>query len=250
MATDNPSWGQQRIANELWLKLGLKVSPRTVRKYLPNRSNPPAGKHVSSQRWSTFLRNHAQMVVACDFCVAVTVTFKVLYVFLVIEHSSRKILHTNVTPHPTAAWTLQQRREAIPSDHGYRFLIHDRDSIFSQSLDQSIRNLGLRVLKTPARTPQANAICERAIGSLRRGCLDFLIPLSENHLRRQIKAWVAHYNQGRPHMALGPGIPDPPAQLPVIPQTHRHRLPADVRVIAHPVLGGLHHEYALEKIVA
>ncbi len=116
MATDNPSWGQQRIANELWLKLGLKASPRTVRKYLPNRSNPPAGKHVSSQRWSTFLRNHGQMLVACDFCVAVTVTFKVLYVFVIIERSSRKILHTNVTPHPTAAWTLQQLREAIPCD--------------------------------------------------------------------------------------------------------------------------------------
>jgi hypothetical protein len=103
------------------------------------------------------------------------------------------------------------------------------------------------VLKTPPRTPQANAICERGIGSLRRDCLDFLIPLSENPLRRQIKAWVAHYNQGRPHMALGPGIPDPPAHLPVPPQAHRHRLPADVRVVAHPVLGGLHHEYTLEK---
>ena len=190
------------------------------------------------------------MVVACDFCVAVTVTFKVLYVFLIIKHASRKILHANVTPYPTAAWTLQQLREAIPSDHDYRFLIHDRDCIFSQPLDQSIRNLGLRVLKTPARTPQANAICERAIGSLRRGCLDFLIPLSENPLRRQIKAWVVHYNRGRPHMALGPDIPDPPAHLPVTPQTHRHRLPADRRVIAHPVLGGLHHEYALEKIAA
>ena len=158
MAADNPSWGQQRIANELWLKLGLKVFPRTIRKYLPNHSNPPAGKYVSSQRWSTFLRNHAEAVVACDFCVAVTVTFKVLYVFLIIEHASRKILHTNVTYHPTAAWTLQQLREAIPSDHDYRFLVHDRDSIFSRSLDQSIRNLGLRVLKTPPRTPQADAI--------------------------------------------------------------------------------------------
>ena len=116
--------------------------------------------------------------------------------------------------------------------------------------DQSVRNLGLRILKTPPRTPRANAICERAIGSLRRGCLDFLIPLSENHLRQQTKTWVTHYNEARPHMALGPGIPDPPEHLPVNPQTHRHRLPADVRVVARPVLSGLHHEYGLEKIAA
>jgi transposase InsO family protein len=170
----------------------------------------------------------------------VTATFKILCVFVIIEHASRKILHTRVTAHHTAPWTLQQLREAIPSDHNYRFLIHDHDSIFSRSLDQLIRNLGLRMLKTPPRTPQANAICERAIGSLRCGRLDFLILLSENPLHRQIKAWVRHYNRGRPYMALGPGIPDPPPELPVAPQAHRHCLPADVRVVAQPVLGGLH----------
>jgi putative transposase len=168
------------------------------------------------------------------------------YVFVVIEHASRRLLHINVTAHPTAAWTLQQLREAIPSDHGYRFLIHDRDSIFSQMLDQHIRHLGLRVLKTPPRAPQANAICERLIGTLRRECLDFVIPITEHHLRRLLQEWVGHYNTGRPHMSLGPGIPQPPSSLPVSPQAHRRHVPKHLRVVGHPILGGLHHEYQLE----
>ncbi len=245
MARENPTWGQERIANELLLKLGLRVSPRTVRKYIPKRQNSGPGKRVSSQRWATFVRNHAQAIVACDFCVVVTATFRLLYVFVVMEHATRRILHTNVTAHPTAAWTLQQLREAIPCDHGYRFLLHDRDSIFSQQLDQTMRNLGLRVLKTPPHSPQANALCERLIGTLRRECLDFLLPLAECHLRRLLHAWVRHYNSSRPHMSLGPGIPQPPASLPAPLHGHRHRLPAHLRVVARPILGGFHHEYGL-----
>jgi putative transposase len=241
MARDNPSWGQERIANELLLKLGLRVSPRTVRKYLPKRLDRGRGARVPSQRWRTFVRNHAREMVACDFCVVVTATFRLLYVFVVMEHATRRMLHANVTAHPTAPWTLQQLREAIPSDHRYRFLVHDRDTIFSQHLDQSIRHLGLQVLKTPPRTPQANAICERVLGTLRRECLDYMIPLTEHHLRRLLHEWVQHYNAGRPHMALGPGIP---------PQTHRHRLPKHLRVVARPVLGGLHQEYWLEEQAA
>src|SRR6266705_3826043 len=126
---------------------------------------------------------------------------------LLMEHATRRILHVNVTAHPTAHWTLQQLREAIPSDHTYHYLIHDRDSIFSQALDQRIRHLGLRVLKTPVRSPQANALCERLLGTLRRECVDFVIPLTANHLRRLLSAWVQHYNHSRPHMSLGPGIP-------------------------------------------
>ena len=250
MAQDNPTWGQERIANELLLKLGLRVSPRTVRKYLPKRLDRDPGQRVQSQRWSTFVRNHAQAMIACDFCVAITATFRILYVFVVIDHASRRLLHVNVTAHPTAQWTLQQLRDAIPSDHTYRFLIHDRDSIFSQVLDQNICNLGLRVLKTPPRAPQANAICERFLGTLRRECLDFIIPLTAPHLRRLLQEWMAHYNSGRPHMSLGPGIPQPPVLLPVPHHGLPHRLPTHVRVVTRPILGGLHHEYGLKPQAA
>jgi putative transposase len=246
MARNNPTWGQERIANELLLKLGPRVSPCTVRKYMPKRLDRGPGQRTTSQPWSTFVRNHAQAIVACDFCVAVTATFRLLSVFVVIEHASRRLLHVNVTAHPTAEWTLQQLREAIPADHDYRFLIHDRDSIFSQTLDRSIGNLGLRVLKTPPYCPQANAICERVLGTLRREALDFVIPLTEDHLRRMLREWVAHYNQGRAHMSLGPGIPQPPVVLPVPLRGPRHRLPAHFRVVTRPILGGLHHEYGLK----
>jgi putative transposase len=250
MARENPTWGQERIANELLLKLGLRVSPRTVRKYLPKHFDRGRSNSIPSPRWQTFVRNHATAIVACDFCLVVTATFRRLYVFVLMEHATRRILHCHVTAHPTAQWTLQQLREAIPSDHGYRFLIHDRDCIFSQQLDQQVQHLGLRVLKTPVRSPQANALCERLLGTLRREYLDFLIPLTANHLRPLLHAWVRHYNEGRPHMSLGPGIPRPPSTLPALLQDHRHRLPAHLRVGARPILGGLHHEYRLEAEVA
>jgi putative transposase len=250
MARDNPTWDEERIANELRLKLGLRVSPRTIRKYLPKRVDHGRGRRVMSQHWRTFVRNHAQAIIACDFCVVVTATFRFLYIFVLMEHATRRILHCNVTTHPTAQWTLQQLRDAMPADHNYRFLIHDRDAIFSQELDQSIRHLGLRILKTPVRSPQANAACERLLGTLRRECLDYLIPLSEHHVCRILKQWVPHYNAGRPDMALGPGIPQPSASLPVPLQAHRHRLPPHVRVIAQSILGGLHHEYRLEEQTA
>jgi putative transposase len=243
MAGENPLWGQERIANELWLKLGLKVSPRTVRKYWPRR---PIGRARGDQRWSTFLRNHAQALIACDFFVAVTRTFRMLDVFVVIEHRSRKLIHCGVTAHPSASWTLQQLRGAIGYDGGYEFLIHDRDSIFASHLDESIERLGIRVLKTPPRCPMANAICERVIGTIRRECLDWLIPLSEAHLRSVLKSWIGHYNRARPHMALGPGVPDPPADTAVATHSHsRHHLGRSCVVRARAVLGGLHHEYAL-----
>jgi putative transposase len=250
MACENPTWGEERIANELLLKLGLRVSPHTVRKYLPKHLGHGRGKRAPSQRWRTFVRNHAQAIIACNFCLVVTATFRLLYVLVIMEHASRRILCADVTSHPTAAWTMQLLREAIPTDHTYRFLIHDRDSIFSRDLDQRLRHLGLRVLKTPPQSPQANALCERLLGTLRRECLDCLIPLTEHHLRRLLHAWACHYNAGRPHMALGPGIPQPPPPSPVPLQAHRHRLPTHLHVVARSILGSLHHEYRLEVKVA
>jgi putative transposase len=187
MARENSSWGPQRIANELLLKLGLRVSSRTVRKYLPKLPSAPGGKPRRDQRWSTFVKNHAAAIIACDFCVVVSATFKLFYVLVVMEHASRRIIHLNVTAHPTAAWTVQQFREALASDHAYRFIIHDRDAIFATGLDASLAYLGLEVIQTPVRSPQANALCERLIGTLRRECLDWIIPLTEEHLRKTLR---------------------------------------------------------------
>jgi transposase InsO family protein len=248
MANENPSWGEERIANELLLKLGIQVSPRTVNKYLPTR---PTRRPRGDMRWSTFLRLHAQGIIACDFFLAVTVTFRQLFVFVVIEHHSRRLIHCNVTAHPTAAWTLQQLRESIGLQERCEYLLHDRDSIFAHHLDESIVRLGVKVLKSPPRSPTANSICERVIGTIRRECLDRLIPVTESHLRSSLKLWIAHYNTGRPHMALGPGVPDPPRgmQYHAAP-TARHRLREDMVVRAHSILGGLHHEYFWAPAVA
>jgi putative transposase len=241
IATENPSWGEERIANELLLKIGIRVSPRTVNKYLPRR---PRGQSRGDLRWSTFLRLHAQGIIACDFVVAVTATFRLLYVFVVIEHRSRLLIHCNVTAHPSCAWTLQQLREAVGLEERYEYLLHDRDSIFAKHLDESIGKLGVTVLKSPPSSPKANAVCERVIGTIRRECLDWLIPLSEAQLRTTIRSWVQHYNHGRPHMGLGPGIPDPPI-TPIARSTSRHRRGEPYVVRAHPILCGLHHEYTL-----
>jgi putative transposase len=218
----------------LLLKLGLRISPRTIRKYLPKFAIAPVGKPRGDQRWSTFLKNHAKVIIACDFCIVATVTFRILYVFVVMEHLSRRIVHANVTAHPTAAWTMQQLREAIPSDHACRFIIHDRDAIFSSDLDASAAGLGLKVVKTPVRSPKANALCERLIGTLRRECLDWIIPLTEGHLRKTLMSWLPHYNRGRPHSSLGPGIPDPTPGWPAHLQRHRHRFDRSTHIVARP----------------
>jgi len=246
MARNNSTWGEERIADELLLKIGIQISPRTVRRYMPTEPKPPG---MTSQRWMTFVRNHAKAIIACDFFIVVTATFRLVYVFVIMEVGSRRILHFNATLHPTAEWTLQQFRECVTGEEPYKFVIHDRDSIYSKELDASLRSLGLRVLRTPYRSPQANAFCERLIGSARRECLDFMIPFNEAHIRQLLKSWTGHYNRARPHSRLGPGMPDassPKAEL----QIKRHCIPQDCRIASTAILGGLHHEYRLERIAA
>ncbi len=250
MARDNPTWGQARIAAELLLKLGIQVSPRTVQKYL--LKHPKAGRRQAepTQRWMTFVRNHANAMIACDFFVSVTVRFQFIYVFVMMEVASRRLLHFNVTTHPTAAWTLQQFREVIDNEHDYRFVVRDRDTIYSQELDLAVRAMGVKILKTPFRSPQANSHCERLIGSLRRDCSDFLIPINERHLKGILRDWRTYYCQGRPHSSLGPGLPEPGGGLPVPLKKQRHQIPQGHEVRTKPILGGLHHEYRLEKVAA
>jgi hypothetical protein len=164
MVRENITWGAERIADELSVKLGLLISPRTVRKYWPKQPDGSGRARTSSQHWRIFVKNHAQGIIACDFLVAVTARFQVLFVFVVMEVGSRVILHSNVTAHPTAEWTLQQFREAIPSDRRYQFLIHDRDSIFSRDLGETEQRL--YVLDAGRRrrfTPRANALRSRLL---------------------------------------------------------------------------------------
>src|SRR5262252_5333952 len=199
LAAENPTWGEQRIANELHRKLTIRISPRTVGKYLRRQS--PVRTPDPQQRWLTFVRNHAKVMVACDFFVVITAAFRTLYVFVVMEIGSRQILHHHATAHPTAEWTLQQSREALPGGHPYRFVIHDRDYIFSESVDQGLANLGVRVLPTPVRAPKANSVCEPLGGSVRRECLDFLIPFHQRHLPTTIRGAVIIL---RPYSGPGP----------------------------------------------
>ena len=237
MALNNPTWGEERIADELLQKIGIRISPRTVRQHIPETPKRPTDP---KQLWMTFARNHAKAIVGSDFFVVVTATFQLVYVFVVLEVASRRVLHFNVTRHPTADWTLQQFRECIVGHEGYRFIIHDRDRIYSRDLDEGLKTLGLTVLRTPRKAPKANAICERWIGSARRECLDFMIPISEAHIRQTLKCWVEHYNRVRPHSSLGPGTPDPTSAKADL-QAQRHCIPKDCRVAVTSILSGLHH---------
>jgi putative transposase len=246
MAKANRTWGEERIAAELLLKLGIAVSPRTVRRYM--RRPRPVRSGARTQTWRTFMRNHAREVLACDFFVTVTARFRLVYVFIVLEIGTRRLVHWNVTEHPTAAWVVQQFRTCITGESAHRFVVHDRDSIYSKGVDMALKAMGLRALKTPVAVPQANAYCERVIGTARRECLDWMIALNERHLRRVLAEWVPHYNRGRPHSQLGPGIPDSSSIIEV--RSPGHQLPKAHRVGAKPILGGLHHEYRIDAVAA
>jgi putative transposase len=198
MAAENPTWGEERIADELLLKLHIQLSPRTVGKYVKQLPGPRGSK---DQRWSTFLHNHAHVIVACDFFVSVTARFRILYVFVALEIGSRRVVHFNATEHPTAEWTLQQLREALPGDRDYEFLLHDRHTTFSANLDEQVESWGIHVLRSPVRMPTANAHCERLIGTIRRECLDHLIAFNAAHLRRILREWICTTT---PHAPINP----------------------------------------------
>src|SRR5678816_4548110 len=202
MAAHNHTWGEERIAAELRVKLGLTVSPRTVRRDMPSRRRRRGGR--STHSWATFLRHHAGAVLACDFFIVVTATFQRLYVFVLLDIGTRRVVHWNLTDHPRSEWTIQQFRDGRPLDGRYRVLVHDRDAVFAPAVDAALRSMSVQVLKTPVRAPHANAHGERLIGTARRECLDWMIPLNERHLRSILAEWMSHDNGERPHSALGP----------------------------------------------
>jgi putative transposase len=180
MCRENPGWGAPRIHGEL-LKLGIDVGESSVSKYMVRCRKPP------SQTWRTFLENHAKQLVSIDFFTVPTIHFQVLYVFLVLAHDRRRILHFNVTAHPTAEWTGQQLREAFPFDQLPRYLLRDRDSIFGDDFREQVQDMGIREILSAPRSPWQRAYVERVIGSIRRECLDHVIAFHENSLRRTLK---------------------------------------------------------------
>jgi len=226
MARENPTWGAPRIHGEL-LMLGFNVSEATVSRYMPHRRKPP------SQTWRSFLRNHAKDLVSVDFFVVPTATFRILYVFLVLEHDRRRIVHFNVTEGPSARWTGQQLINAFPYDSAPKYLIRDRDTIYAAAFIRRVRAMGIEQVLTAPRSPWQNAYCERAIGTLCRECLDHNIVLGEQHLRRILREYLEYYHSSRTHLALDKDAPE-----------SRERESTDEgKVIALPMVGGLHHRY-------
>jgi hypothetical protein len=171
-------------------------------------------------------------------------------VFVVLEVGTRRILQWNVTAHPTADWTAQQFRMIAPGDQVHRFVIHDRDTIYSESVDRTLEAMGLRVLKTPVRAPQANAFCKRVIGTIRRECLDFMVPMSERHVRAILREWVRHYNRGRPPASLGPGTPEGSIVDTVVRESDGRSVLADCCVAATPSLMFVTRPAVYEEAIA
>jgi len=188
MVRDNPLWSRRRIASEL-AKLGYDVGKDAVAKYMPRPTRRPP--RPPSPTWATFIRTQAAGTIAIDFFTVPTVTFKVLYVFFVLSLERRRVLHVNVTAHPTAEWAAQQVVEAIGPDLAFERLIRDRDKIFGASFDRRVENLGLTQLRIAPRSPWQNGFAERWVGTVRREIVDHLIALGEDHLRRILRAYVA-----------------------------------------------------------
>ena len=231
MAEENPDWGAPKIHGELQ-KLGFVVSERTVARYLRRlrrRGDP-------SRRWLAFLQNHREVIVAFDFFTVPTVTFQLLYRLFVIEHGRRRILHFNITRHPTANWVVQQLREAFPEAGAYRYVILDRDSKFDADVIKFLKATGLEPKRTSVQAPWQNGTAERWVGSCRREILDYVIALNEQHLRRLIRDYVNYHHDDRIHDSLEK---DTPNRRPV-----EHRPSEKAIVVSTPRLGGLHHRYS------
>jgi transposase InsO family protein len=231
MAEENPDWGAPKIHGEIQ-KLGFEVSERTVARYLRGVRR----RGVPGKRWLSFLQNHREVIVAFDLFTVPTLTFQLLYCFFVIEHGRRKVLHFNVTPHPTAEWVVQQLREAFPGEGPYRYAILDRDSIFNGSVLGFLKATGLDPKRTSIHSPWQGGVAERWVGSCRREILDHVIALNEQHLRRLIREYVSYYHHDRIHDSLEKDTP--------------HRRSVERRpslnsvVISNARLGGLHHRYS------
>jgi len=227
MSRENSTWGAPRILSELLL-LGYDVAEETVAKYMVRTRKPP------SQTWRTFLANHSADIAACDFFTVPTVTFRVLYVFIVLRHDRRQVVHFNVTTNPHAQWTAQQIINAFPYEEAPRFLIRDRDGIYGDCFKDRMKSMGIEEVPTAPRSPWQNPYCERVIGSIRRECLNHMIVLSEEHLCRILKDYFDYYHNARPHLSLDRNSPTPREVEP----TSRGE------VISTEQVGGLHHRYS------
>jgi len=226
MSRENPTWGAPRIHGEL-LKLGIDIGETSVSKYMVRRRKPP------SQSWRVFLETHVKSLVSVDFFTVPTIRFQVLYVFLVLAHDRRRILHFNVTAHPTAEWTAQQLVQAFPWDSAPRYLLRDRDKIFGGDFVQQVKVMGIKEVLSAPRSPWQRAYVERVIGTIRRECLDHLIVFNEASLRRTLCLYIDYYHRSRTHLALDKDSPEPRAVQP----------PKLGPVVSVPQVGGLHHRY-------
>jgi transposase InsO family protein len=224
----NPTWGSLRIQAEL-AKLGIRISHSTVRKYRPKHRRPP-----SAQTWKTFLHNHAREMVAIDFFTVATATFRVLYVFVVLAHERRRVLHFNITQAPSALWTAQQVVEAFPFTIPPRYLLRDRDGIYGTDFVRRVEGLGFEQKLIAPQSPWQNPMVERLIGSLRRECLDHVVLFNEEHLRRMLTDYLSYYHRHRTHRSLDQDCPEPRAVEP----------PGQGKIIELPLVCGLHHRYA------
>jgi len=227
MATKNRLWGAERIRGEL-LKVGIKISKRTVQKYMRSARERRGG----GQTWATFVKNHGNDIWCCDFVQTHDLLFRPLFLFFLLNQGSRQVVHIAATRNPRQEWTAQQLRNATVEGLAPRFLIRDRDEKFGAAFDRVAEGAGARVIKTAVRAPNMNPVAERFVGSLRREALDHVLLLDDQHLENVARQYVRYFNRARPHQGIGQRIPDGPV--------NDNRAG---KVIAIPVLGGLHHDY-------